>query len=309
MNALEVYNLQKSFGNHAVLQGVSFWARKGTILGFVGKNGAGKTTTMKILTGLLASDEGEIVLSGNKMFTGLGYKGVPIGYLPDVPSFYHYMKPLEYLVFCGEIMGEDLVNIKEQSHALLELVGLKGVDKRIGTFSRGMKQRLGMAQALMGKPKLLLCDEPTSALDPLGRREILELISRIKDYTTVVFSTHVLSDVEQVCDDVAILDQGKIVHCGSMVELKEKHATSLLTVGVDSKDDVSLLLARLRHLLPAVEIRVDHCQLTLNLPIDPGKQDHAIKVFWSILQEEKMILNRYLLENPTLEQVFVEVTK
>src|SRR5690606_9111798 len=143
---------------------------------------------------------------------------------PDVPEFYGYMDPMEYLKLCGEIAGLTKSQIKSRSEELLELVGLKEHrKKKIGGFSRGMKQRLGIAQALLNEPKLLICDEPTSALDPIGRKEILDILQKVKGKTTVIFSTHILSDVERICDEVAVLHGGNIVLQGSLSELRSKH--------------------------------------------------------------------------------------
>lgn len=309
MNVLEVRQLKKSFGDHEVLKDVTFEAKKGRTLGFIGKNGAGKTTTMKILTGLMASSGGEIFIGGEKVGGGLGYKGFPIGYLPDVPSFYSYMKPMEYLNLCGGIMGEEKSEIPKRSAELLELVGLAGISKRIGNFSRGMKQRLGMAQALMGAPELLLCDEPTSALDPLGRREILELLAKVKEHTTVIFSTHVLSDVEQVCDDLALLDGGRILYCGEMGGLKERHASTTLRLKVRHAEQIDALQGAIAESLPSVQPDLVNSGLILSLPMAGQEQERLVQHLWAIFREREVVLDSYVLEEPTLEDIFVEMIK
>ena len=152
-----------------------------------GKNGAGKTTTMKAILGLLKSDSGEIYVMGEKVHFGQTNTNRFIGYLPDVPEFYSYMTQMEYLSLCGEVCGMDKTDIVTRSKELLELVGLGQEHHRIKGFSRGMKQRLGIAQALLNRPKLLICDEPTSALDPAGRKEILDILLAAKEQTTVLF--------------------------------------------------------------------------------------------------------------------------
>jgi len=207
MSMLNITQLSKSFGTNKVIDGVEFSVPEGSIFGFIGPNGAGKTTTMKMALGLLEIDSGEIVICGEKAEFGKTAKEV--GYLPDVPEFYNYMKPIEYLTLCGEISGMSKAEIKNRGGELLELVGLSKVNRKVGGFSRGMKQRLGMAQALLNKPKLLICDEPTSALDPVGRKEILDILGEIRGETTVVFSTHILSDVERICDRAVFLHGGK----------------------------------------------------------------------------------------------------
>jgi len=221
MNILEINDLHKRFGSVQVLNGLNMVVPEHSVFGFVGKNGAGKTTTMKIVLGLLKADSGTVRVCGEKVVYGDTTTNRYIGYLPDVPEFYGYMRPLEYLQLCGEITGLPRRKIKERSEELLNLVGLQGVNRRISGFSRGMKQRLGIAQALLNEPQLLICDEPTSALDPLGRKQILDILAAIKGKTTVIFSTHILSDVERICDYVAVLDQGKLALTGTLADVQK----------------------------------------------------------------------------------------
>ena len=220
MDILTIRGIEKKFGDKKVLCGLDLTVPEGSIFGFVGRNGAGKTTTMKAVLGLLKPDGGEIYVAGERVSYGQTPTNRYIGYLPDVPEFYSFMTPREYLRLCGETMNMPRAEIEERSGELLELVGLGGERHRIRGFSRGMKQRLGIAQALLGQPKLLICDEPTSALDPIGRKEILDILLSVKDRTTVLFSTHILSDVERICTDAALLRGGRIAMQGSIEELK-----------------------------------------------------------------------------------------
>lgn len=220
MNVLEVSELKKHFGNKTVLDGVSFSVPENCIFGFIGRNGAGKTTTMRAVLGLLQTDGGEIRVCGEAVCCGSTPKSGCIGYLPDVPEFYGYMNAREYLTLCGEITGIERKALKSRCEELLGLVGLDKEKHRIGGYSRGMKQRLGIAQALINRPKLLICDEPTSALDPVGRKEILDILSAAKEQTAVVFSTHILSDVERICSRVALLEGGKTAFSGSIDEIR-----------------------------------------------------------------------------------------
>lgn len=222
MNMLEIRNLKKSFGKKEVIKDVSFSIPENRIFGFVGQNGAGKTTTMKIILGLLKRDGGEIVVNGVDVQYGNTKTNKYIGYLPDVPEFYTYMTPREYLIFAGEISGVEKKVLKDRVEELLGLVGLAEENHRIKGFSRGMKQRIGIAQALIQKPKLLICDEPTSALDPVGRKEILEVLVEAKKETTILFSTHILADVERICDEVAFLHNGIIQLQGKVEKLKKQ---------------------------------------------------------------------------------------
>ena len=171
MDMLRITDLHKRFGDKEVLRGLNLTVPEHSIYGFIGKNGAGKTTTMKTILGLLKADSGEIFVGGEKVVYGQTSTNQYIGYLPDVPEFYPFMTAPEYLRFCGEITGMKKAECYARLKELLELVGLSDEKHRIKGFSRGMKQRLGIAQALLNSPKLLICDEPTSALDPeVGRR-------------------------------------------------------------------------------------------------------------------------------------------
>ena len=220
MEMLCITGLQKRFGDREVLKGLNLTVPEHSLFGFIGRNGAGKTTTMKAVLGLVKADAGEICINGEKTAYGQTAANRFIGYLPDVPEFYPFMTAPEYLKFCGEITGMPVKEIRKRSEELLELVGLKGEKHRIKGFSRGMKQRLGIAQALLNRPKLLICDEPTSALDPVGRKEILDLLLAVREQTTVLFSTHILSDVERICTDIALLNQGKAELQGKLSEIK-----------------------------------------------------------------------------------------
>ena len=208
MEMLRITGLRKRFGDKAVLNGLDLSVPEHSIFGFIGKNGAGKTTTMKAVLGLLKTDGGEITVNGEPVEYGKTAANRRIGYLPDVPEFYPFLTAPEYLRFCGEISGMKRAECESRSRELLQLVGLAGESHRIKGFSRGMKQRLGIAQALLNRPRLLICDEPTSALDPVGRKEILDILQSIREQTTVIFSTHILSDVERICTDVAFLSGG-----------------------------------------------------------------------------------------------------
>ncbi len=232
MDVLEIKGLEKAFGDKRVLTGLELCVPEGSIFGFIGKNGSGKTTTMKAVLGLLAPDGGEISVCGEHVRYGQTPTNKYIGYLPDVPEFYSFMNAREYLTFCGELCGMVITDIKLRTSELLTLVGLEGETHRIKGFSRGMKQRLGLAQALLCRPRLLICDEPTSALDPIGRKEILDILVSVREQTTVLFSTHILSDVEKICTDIALLDGGKNIICGkteSILSNAAKHEFSVLT--------------------------------------------------------------------------------
>ncbi len=241
MDMLRIRGLSKRFGDKEVLRGLDLTVPEGSIFGFIGKNGAGKTTAMKTVLGLLRADSGEIEVSGERVVYGQTATNRYIGYLPDVPEFYSFMNAPEYLAFCGEITGMDKSDIAARSSELLGLVGLQNEKHRIKGFSRGMKQRLGIAQALLNRPRLLICDEPTSALDPVGRKEILDILLAVREQTTVLFSTHILSDVERICTDVALLDEGNISVEGKLSDIKTKYRRDEYTILTERMSDSEML--------------------------------------------------------------------
>lgn len=303
MEALKIDNLHKSFGKNTIINGLSMSIPENTIFGFLGKNGAGKTTTMKMILGFLKKDEGSIKVFGEEVSFGQSKTNRFIGYLPDVPEFYGYMTAKEYLNLCGAITGLSKNEIKNKSEELLELVGLRDVNKRISGYSRGMKQRLGIAQALLNSPKLLICDEPTSALDPLGRKEILDIILKIKDSTTVIFSTHILSDVEAICDHVVVLDKGKNVLEGSIDELKNIKRKNTIKIRFKSDKELKAFksLDKFSNLL--TNEKGDTLYLT-----DENNQLKDLDILYE-LYKLNIFPVELKIEEPTLENIFLEVTK
>lgn len=303
MNVLEINNLEKHFGGNQVVKNLTMSVKEGEVFGFIGENGAGKTTTMKIILGLLRADNGQVSICGQPVKYGETATNKLVGYLPDVPEFYGYMRTREYLNLCGEVAGLPKEKIKLRSEELLELVGLKEVKKKIGGFSRGMKQRLGIAQAMLGEPKLLICDEPTSALDPAGRKEILDIMSSVKEKTTVIFSTHVLSDVERICDTVAILHQGEIALSGSLSEVKKNHKHDLLNVEFNKEGDAAKFGEVLYR--AGLEPAVDKQVVSLRTIDIEGTEAAVI----NLLSESHLLPTRLEVVAPTLENLFMEVIK
>lgn len=206
---LDVNNLSKRFDKRTIIEDASFKIRKNTIVGLIGKNGAGKTTLMRMLIGFLKSDSGSIMLNGEKL--QYGKSSVRIGYLTDVPVFYDFMNAYEYLSMCIGLKKEGVgkSDTDYEVEELLKLVNLKdNKNKRIKSYSRGMKQRLGIAQCLIGEPSLIICDEPMSALDPDGRKEVEKIFNSIKKETSILLSTHILTDIDRLCDEIIFLDKG-----------------------------------------------------------------------------------------------------
>ena len=306
MEALRIEGLSKRFGDNQVLDSISFSVPRGSVYGFVGANGAGKTTTMKMVLGLLRSDAGEIYVMDEKVTFGTAPTNRFVGYLNDVPEFYNYLRPTEYLRLCGEVVGMDKGDIKTRTAELLDLVGLAQADKRIGDFSRGMKQRLGMAAALYARPNLLICDEPTSALDPFGRKEILNILREIRGETTVVFSTHILSDVERICDYMCVLHKGDIVLKGTIDELKSSHTSDSLRIDFNSAEELSQLRAALPETLAQATELASDVELLIHVRGDvPAAQRELMD---TLLRLDIMPLRFEILE-PTLENLYLEVAQ
>ncbi|MDA1216284.1 MAG: ABC transporter ATP-binding protein, partial [Chloroflexi bacterium] len=224
--AIQCNNLTKSFGSFKEVDGLNLTVSEGSIVGFLGPNGAGKTSTLRILVGLSRATSGQAWVAGHEVALNSTHLQRNIGYMPDLPSFYGWMNAREYLVFVGDLFRILRPDMQRRSNELLELVGLAdAAGRKIGGYSRGMKQRLGIAQALVNQPKVLLMDEPTSALDPVGRMEVLETLMRLKAQRMTVFlSTHLLADAERVCDEVAIIDKGRLLVQASVDELRQRYA-------------------------------------------------------------------------------------
>ncbi|HET6498870.1 MAG TPA: ABC transporter ATP-binding protein [Coriobacteriia bacterium] len=299
--AIEMRALAKSYGKTRALDGVDLSVPEGSVFGFLGPNGAGKTTAIKIITGLARPTSGEARVFGREVTSATNEVRALIGFLPDVPGYYPWMTAEEFLRLSGKLFGLGGRVLDTRVSALLEMAGLDGARQRIGGFSRGMKQRLGIAQALINAPRLLLLDEPTSALDPMGRKSVLDMIAALSGTTTVFFSTHILGDVERVCDRVTILDHGRIVRHASIGELKrEGHASRFLIEVERGAEDIETTLAA-QHWV--AECRRDG-QLLRCVVSDVSAARLSIP---AVVAEARVPLIRMLEEEPTLEDVFVEL--
>lgn len=305
MDILSISNLYKSFGNHKVLNGLNLSVPEGSIYGFIGKNGAGKTTTMKISLGLLEADSGEITICNNKVKFGSSVANQLVGYLPDVPEYYNFMNAKEYLKLCGEITGMPANLIQKKSEELINLVGLSDIKKRIGTYSRGMKQRLGIAQALLNDPRLLICDEPTSALDPVGRKEILDILFKVKKHTTVIFSTHILSDVETICDHIGILNNGNIVLSGKLNDIKHQYQDNTVVLELSTKDDLDTFL----NVEEVMKLDKKIKREGNSVYISTSEVDEIMNLTMKILVKLSITPLKLEVLEPCLEDIFMEVIK
>lgn len=246
MTAISVNNLTKKFKSFTAVDDLSFKVAKNHVVGFLGPNGAGKTTTLRMLVGLSKPSHGTISIANTNVIFGSSAANQKIGYLPELPSMYGWMSGYEYLDFIGDIFKLPESTKQSRIEKLLTLVNLsESKNKRISTYSGGMKQRLGIAQALINNPEVIIMDEPVSALDPIGRREVLEVIEKLKKDHTILLSTHILSDVDRICDDVVIINHGKLVIASPLSELKEKYAAPILKVEFVS--DPTGVLEKVKH--------------------------------------------------------------
>ncbi|MEN6310461.1 MAG: ABC transporter ATP-binding protein [Acidobacteriota bacterium] len=236
-DAIRIENLKKSFRlgfipkTREILKGISLTVQEGEIFGYLGPNGAGKTTTIKCMLGLIFPDAGTIEIFGRPHLSPRARQ--PLGFLPENPYFYDYLTATEFLAFYADLFGLDRKEKEERIARLLKLVGLeRAASLRLRKFSRGMLQRVGLAQALINDPKLVILDEPLGGMDPLGRKEIRDIIVRFKDEgKTVFFTSHILQDIEMICDHVAIIVGGCVVKQGALQDLvSEKVLFTELTV-------------------------------------------------------------------------------
>lgn len=298
MDMLRITDLHKRFGDKEVLRGLNLTVPEHSIYGFIGKNGAGKTTTMKTVLGLLKADSGKVVVNGEQVVYGQTVTNQYIGYLPDVPEFYPFMTAQEYLQFCGEITGMKKADCDSRYKELLELVGLANEKHRIKGFSRGMKQRLGIAQALLNSPKLLICDEPTSALDPVGRKEILDILLAVREQTTVLFSTHILSDVERICTDVAFLNNGVVETQGKLSDIKTKYRSEEYLLETENDAEIRKLTHAFSAMKQLGRNQLTFCESVLS----------AFDVL-RFVSDQHIALLKFERMEPTLESLFMEVTQ
>ena len=298
---IKVVDLKKSYGKIRALKSISFEVEKGSVFGFIGRNGAGKTTTMNILTGLMRFDKGKIFIMDKDFIKNKNELIKKIGYLPETPTFYNYLNAYEYLGFIGKITGYGQEDIKKRTDELLEMVKLgKNAKRRIGGYSRGMKQRLALATAILKDPEILFLDEPSSALDPEGRLEMLDLIDDLKDNKITIFlSTHILSDAERVCDTICIIDEGKILLTEKLSRLYEKYIQPVFDIEFEGIPKAEAVILRK---LDWVEDIVENGK-KISLQVEDIK--HAQKEILAELSKLDMNIVSYQIRKRTLEDIFI----
>lgn len=306
MDAIVVDRLTKTYKpmwpwlkETTVLSDVSLSVEQGEIFGFLGHNGAGKTTTMKILLGLLRPTRGRIELLGAPADNVAVH--ARIGYLPEAPYFYDYLTAEEFLRFYGRLAGLPRETVQQRVPQLLERVGLTEARYRqLRKFSKGMLQRIGLAQALIHDPELIILDEPMSGLDPIGRKEVRDLILSLRDQgKTVFFSTHIVSDVEMICDRVGILAKGRMLTSGRIEDLVSEHVAQSVEVVCDGV--VGDELAEVKSKAVRILQRGDRCLMIL-----PG-QDHLEEVLATLRHVGGKLVS-VIPHKGSLEEIFLEQT-
>ncbi|MGB2763374.1 MAG: ABC transporter ATP-binding protein [Candidatus Aminicenantaceae bacterium] len=299
---LTIKDLHKSFNigfipkKRKILKGISLSVEQGEIFGYLGPNGAGKTTTIKCILGLILPQKGKIEIFGNPH---LALKAKEkIGFLPENPYFYDHLTASEFLDFYSQLYVMDKNKKEEKIKNLLQLVGLEqSADLQLRKFSRGMMQRIGLAQALLNDPSLVFLDEPLGGLDPVGRKEIRDIIARLKEEGKTVFlCSHILQDIEMICDRVAIIVNGKIINQGALQDLisEKTHFTEVVFSGVDPREFESL-----------AERLSDQSGRTL---LKVFEEENVQKVL-ELIQSKKGKLHSLIPRTETLEDLFMEVVK
>jgi ABC-2 type transport system ATP-binding protein len=303
---ITIENLHKHYGAVHALDGLDMSVEPGSVFGFLGPNGAGKTTTLRILTGLARPTSGRASVAGVDLASDGRTLSRRIGYLPEEPSFYPWMTPREFLDYLGRLHGLPSLQRSARTKELLDLVNLAEAGKRrIGGFSKGMRQRLGVAAALVHRPEVLLLDEPVSALDPVGRKEVLELIETMGGQSTVLMSSHILADVERVCSVVGIIARGKMIVQSPREALLERYAQPVFeaeTADIPSARRWADIL-RVQPWAAAVSVERDVLRVTVKDIARARRELLASAV------AQEVVLRRFEETRPSLEDVFMQLVE
>jgi ABC-2 type transport system ATP-binding protein len=308
---IEVKNLVKRYGKHVAVDHLSFTVEKGQIYGFLGPNGAGKSTTMNIMTGYLGATEGEVLVNGHSILEEPEAAKACIGYLPEWPPLYVEMTVLEYLFFAAELKKVPKAERNEQITKIMKMTFLEDVKNRlIKNLSKGYKQRVGLAQALLGFPPVIILDEPTVGLDPKQIIEIRDLIRDLAQEHTVILSSHILSEVQEVCDHILIIHHGKLLASGSPAELEQMLTGSgMLKLEIKgNRDAIENLLKEIDGVESVVLAAGDDTAESVMLTLAPKKgADPREAVFRACAAADLPILMMQR-EHASLEQIFLELT-
>jgi ABC-2 type transport system ATP-binding protein len=304
VNIVHIEGLRKYYGAVHALDGLNLEVASGTVFGFLGPNGAGKTTTLRILTGLARPTSGKVWVAGVDVLKDGRKLSRRIGHLPEEPAFYTWMTPREFLDYLGRLYGFSSHERAARTRELLTLVRMEDVSRRrIAGFSRGMRQRLGVAAALIHHPEVLFLDEPASALDPAGRKEVLDLIESLRGQCTVVMSTHILADVERVCDRIGIIDKGRMLVQSRREQLLKHYAIPAFEVQGDDHAAISHWAEALRGLPWVISVTPRNGAFRINVrDVQTAKRE-----LLRLAVNSGLSLNRYEEVRPSLEDVFLQL--
>jgi ABC-2 type transport system ATP-binding protein len=294
---LRVTEVQKTYGKTTAVDNADLYIKKDRCTALIGPNGAGKTTLLSIITGLLKPEKGQVTLSGSQKD-----RREVIGYLPQFPQFYNWMTGREYVRYAGELFGLSRKVADSRAEELLAVTGLeKSGTKLIASYSGGMKQRLGIAQALVNHPELLILDEPVSSLDPFGRREVIELLEKLKKDTAILFSTHVLGEAEQVSDDVYMMKNGKIIMESTLADLKKNYALPVFLI--ETKGEIQELAEAFQGENWVESVELDGGQLRIHAANMTQGRDGVLR----LLRDTNALYTKVEAESVSLEDIFVKV--
>lgn len=300
MSVIKTVNLTKNYGDFCAVNELNITVEHGQVYGFVGKNGAGKTTTINMILSLLKSSQGEIYIDDELVeFNDIEYKK-KIGFVSDVPVFPTYMDAVEYLTFVAELSKMEKSSIKPRIKEVLTFVGLDLSKKLVKGYSRGMKQRLAIAAGLINSPDILIMDEPTSALDPVGRKQVLDIIEKLKGKKTVFYSTHILSDVERVCDVVCLIDQGKLLIQDTIINIKAKYYLKRFFLDTSNND---LALSLLKEASWIKEAQKGNNKIILEYKGDTSNKNGLMK----LLIDNDLDILEFSRVEMNLEDIFMKV--
>lgn len=307
---IEVRNLVKKYGNHVAVNHLNFTVEKGKIYGFLGPNGAGKSTTMNMITGYIASTEGEIMIDGHNILEEPEVAKKKIGYLPEIPPLYLDMTVQEYLSFAAELKGISKEKRKSNIEEVMSTTKVTEVKYRlIKNLSKGYRQRVGLAQALLGYPEIIILDEPTVGLDPKQIIEIRDLIKNLGRKHTVILSSHILSEVSAVCDQVLIIDKGRLVASDTPENLGKvmsgTNSLELTVKGQESEIRKALdMVENIQEVIYHDSLVKGACDFTIKLS---GDMDMRENIFFA-LAEVKCPILKMQSSNMSLEEVFLKLT-
>ncbi len=308
---IEINNLVKRYGDKKAVNGISFTVNDDEVLGFLGPNGAGKTTTMNIITGYLSSTSGTVKVNGHDILEEPELAKKEIGYLPENPPLYTDMTVNEYLDFICDLKGVAKSKRKQMLERIISLVKISDVtDRLIGNLSKGYKQRVGIAQAMVGDPSILILDEPTVGLDPSQIIEIRKLIKSLSKSHSIIISSHILSEIQEIADRVVIINHGKIAAVDSLTDLSKRlsgQTKLMLTVGAPAKECAAKIqtIHGISAAVPKiVNNKVSQIELTL---VGENSTEIRSAIFFMMARENWPILEMRSLD-PTLEEVFLNIT-